>query len=169
MSEGQLNVGDHVVWMQEGQRFSGSVDATYNNLATSPMVVSTCRRQAVCPASMSSMQWGQYGKADIPTKTHVSTLRSSKACWLPNSLSSIALPAISSGVFGFPVDRSTRTITSAVKDFLKDHPQTRMKRVSLVDPAGNVVNAFRRSLRVVFGPQMETTRSGGYDTTQRQG
>ena len=84
-------------------------------------------------------------------------------------VSSIALPAISSGVFGFPVDKSTQAITSAVKDFLKDHPQTRLKKISLVDPAGNVVNAFRKSLGVVFGSQIATTHFGECDTTPGEG
>ena len=94
MHEGDVNLGYRMVCMQEGQRFSGSVDTTYNNLATSPRVVSTSRRQAVCPASMSSTQWGQYGKADMTTKTLVSTTRSSKACWLPTSVVSPRLRSL---------------------------------------------------------------------------
>ena len=66
-------------------------------------------------------------------------------------LSSIALPALSSGIFGYPLDRSTKTIISAVKEFLEADRQTCLKKVSLVDPTDRVVKSFRKSLGSVTG------------------
>ena len=66
-------------------------------------------------------------------------------------LSSIALPALSSGASGFPVDRCTEVIITALKDFLESHNQTCVKKVSLVDPADRVVSAFNTSLDIVLG------------------
>jgi len=62
-------------------------------------------------------------------------------------LSSIALPALGGGASGYPLDKCTNTIVTTVKNFLEDHKQTCVKRVSLVVPAGHVVAAFQASLR----------------------
>ena len=66
-------------------------------------------------------------------------------------LSSIALPALSGGIFGYPLDKCTKTIISAVKCFLEDHKETCVKRVSLVDPTARVVDAFDQCVRQVSG------------------
>ena len=66
-------------------------------------------------------------------------------------LSSVAFPALGSGIFGYPLDKCTKTIVSAVKCFLEDHPQSGVKNVSLVNRSDHIVEAFRRSLDIVFG------------------
>ena len=44
-------------------------------------------------------------------------------------LSSIALPAISSGIFGFPKERCAEIMIAAAVDFFKDHPQAALRRI----------------------------------------
>ena len=39
-----------------------------------------------------------------------------------NGLKSIALPAISTGVFGFPLDRAAQIMTATALDYLKNEP-----------------------------------------------
>ena len=75
-------------------------------------------------------------------------------------LSSIGLPALSGGIFGYPLNKCTETIVSAVKDFLDEHRDTSVKKVSLVDPTDRVVNAFQNGLDDVFGLRRTNTQSG---------
>ena len=78
-------------------------------------------------------------------------------------LSSIAFPALSGGILGYPLDKCTETIVSAVKDFVVYHNDTSVKKVSLVDPTGHVVNAFQKGLDDVFGLQ----RKKNYDRSNK--
>ena len=72
-------------------------------------------------------------------------------------MSSIALPALSSGISGFPIDKCTLTIISAVKDFLEANPDSSVKKVSLVDPKEDVLKVFHMSLCAVFGSEVVKT------------
>ena len=76
-------------------------------------------------------------------------------------LSSIALPALSSGASGFPIDRCTEVIITALKDFLESHKQICVKKVSLLDPSHRVVNAFHKSL----GMQQVVTSDHGHSAS----
>ena len=46
--------------------------------------------------------------------------------------SSIALPAISTGIYGFPKDRAARIILSAIEKYFADNPSSTLKTVKLV-------------------------------------
>lgn len=46
-----------------------------------------------------------------------------------NNLNSIAFPAVSSGIFGFPKDRCARVMLNAVKKYLKENPDTKLKLI----------------------------------------
>jgi len=48
------------------------------------------------------------------------------------SLSSLALPAISTGVFGFPTKHAATVILQALKDYFSAHPESRLNQVRLV-------------------------------------
>ena len=81
-------------------------------------------------------------------------------------LSSVALPALGSGIFGYPLDKCTKTIVSAVKCFLEAHPQSCVKKVLLVNGSDSIVDAFRRSLDVVFGGRrVDTSHYSVSDST----
>ena len=75
-------------------------------------------------------------------------------------LSSIAIPPLSSGAYGFPTDTCTRIIMSALKDFLDSHKDTCVKKVTLIDRTETIVKSFGKSLDVTFGSQ-ERVASGG--------
>jgi len=70
---------------------------------------------------------------------------------------SIAIPALSSGIFGFPIDKCTLTIISAVKDFLEANTDSSVKKVSLVDPKEDVLRVFHKNLCDVFGSEVVKT------------
>ena len=48
-----------------------------------------------------------------------------------NGLKSIAIPAISTGIFGFPIERAARVILGAVKEYIESNPETTIKLVLL--------------------------------------
>jgi O-acetyl-ADP-ribose deacetylase len=47
-------------------------------------------------------------------------------------LRSMAFPAISTGIFGFPAGRAAQVILSAIQAYLADHPQSTLQQVRLV-------------------------------------
>jgi O-acetyl-ADP-ribose deacetylase (regulator of RNase III) len=48
------------------------------------------------------------------------------------SLSSLALPAISTGVFGFPKKHAARVILQTIRDYFSAHPESHLKKIRLV-------------------------------------
>ena len=98
-------------------------------------------------------QGGQNNEENILREAVYESLLSAEQC----GLSSIALPALSMGIFGCPLDRCTKVIVSAIKGFLDDHKQTCVKRVSLVGPTDRVVDAFHTSLQALTCQQRVTT------------
>ena len=92
-------------------------------------------------------QGGHHNEKNDLNKAVYESMMAADQC----GLSSIALPALSGGIFGYPLDKCTETIVSAVKDFIVDHRDTSVKKVSLVDPTDRVVNAFQNGLDDVFG------------------
>ena len=58
---------------------------------------------------------------------------------------SIALPAISTGIFGFPKDRAAHVIFRAVRDYLRDAPTTPLRQVRIVVYDAPTVEAFREA------------------------
>ena len=85
------------------------------------------------------------------------SLLAAKRC----GLSSIALPALSGGNCGYPLDRCTKIIVTTLKEFLEADKQTSFKNVALVDQAGDVVEAFHKNLIIAVDVQrMENSGSG---------
>ena len=70
------------------------------------------------------------------------------------SLESIALPAISTGIFGFPKDQAAQVIISAMQDYFARYPASgiRQARITLIDqPTLNVfLNAWET---IVWGDE----------------
>ena len=66
-------------------------------------------------------------------------------------LSTVAIPAISAGVFGFPIAVSTSVITEAVKDFLDQRPSVGgLTEIHLLDTRSEGAQAFCNALRKHF-------------------
>ena len=66
-------------------------------------------------------------------------------------LTSIAFPALSTGVMKFPVDKCAKIIATAVKDFIDSQQQTCVKKVSLVHFQELELAEFCKSLEIVSG------------------
>ncbi|CAF1283845.1 unnamed protein product [Didymodactylos carnosus] len=61
---------------------------------------------------------------------------------------SVALPAISSQTFGFPLSDCTNLVVRAVKQFYADYPQSVLKRIVLLDTNDATCNSFAREVVV---------------------
>lgn len=89
----------------------------------------------------------RMGEGDEDRKL-ASAVRASLALADRNGLKSIALPAISSGVFGFPLDRCARIMLTEIHRYVQGG--TRLTRVVVCLFAEDALDTFRRELRRGF-------------------
>jgi O-acetyl-ADP-ribose deacetylase (regulator of RNase III) len=66
-------------------------------------------------------------------------------------LSSIALPAISTGIFGFPMERAARVILRAIQSYLDRNPRSSLKQVRLVLYDPPAVDVFVKAFAEQWG------------------
>jgi putative ATPase len=66
-------------------------------------------------------------------------------------LKSVAMPAISMGIFGFPKDKGTRIMLRAIEEFFKDHPNTSVEKVRIVNLFDEMSDEFIKAAKDVFG------------------
>ncbi|NWX39256.1 PAR14 polymerase, partial [Steatornis caripensis] len=82
---------------------------------------------------------------------------------------SIALPAISGGIFGFPVEQCTHSIVSSIKETLEESMgDSSLKEVHLVDIAHSNIQAFSKALRDVFSDYSAPYKSAHQTSTVHQ-
>ncbi|XP_069838587.1 protein mono-ADP-ribosyltransferase PARP14-like [Dendropsophus ebraccatus] len=78
--------------------------------------------------------------------------------------SSIAIPAVSSGIFGFPLKECAENILDGIENYMeKQGSSTTLKRIHLVDMNIQTINVFSELLKKRFGDN----RSGGAPVTIR--
>ncbi|KAL2302153.1 hypothetical protein Nmel_009570 [Mimus melanotis] len=82
---------------------------------------------------------------------------------------SIALPAISGGIFGFPLEVCTYSIVSSIKETLEESKgNSSLKEVHLVGFAQDNIQAFRKAFREVFPDSLPSYRSRHHVSTAPQ-
>ncbi|NXB88448.1 PAR14 polymerase, partial [Vidua chalybeata] len=82
---------------------------------------------------------------------------------------SIALPAISGGIFGFPMELCTYLIVSSIKETLEESKgNSTLKEVHLVGFAQDNIQAFSKAFREVFSESSASYRSLHRDSTVPQ-
>ena len=69
------------------------------------------------------------------------------------SLSSIAIPAVSSGVFGFPVDLCAEVVVGTVLQFCKENPTCKLSEIHLTNNDDATVAQFAKEMRKRFGQE----------------
>ena len=89
----------------------------------------------------------EMGEGDEDRKL-ASAVRSSLAVADRHGLKSIALPAISTGVFGFPMDRCARITLTEIHRYLQGGTKLERVVVTLFDE--EAFNTFRQELRRGF-------------------
>lgn len=68
-------------------------------------------------------------------------------------LASLALPAISTGIYGFPKERAAQVIVKAIDGYFNQHPDSVLKRVRLTLFDQPAVEAFVQAFNDHFGAQ----------------
>ncbi|XP_070211896.1 protein mono-ADP-ribosyltransferase PARP14-like [Littorina saxatilis] len=71
--------------------------------------------------------------------------------------SSIAIPAISTGICGYPARESTRVIVEAVKAFLDYHRRCTVKNVYFCHVGGDIVQLFTTAVQTTFPSARSTS------------
>lgn len=66
-----------------------------------------------------------------------------------HNISSVAFPSISTGIYGYPVQEASRIALQTVWDYLKDHPEIKLVRFVLFDPA--TYRAYEEALKELAG------------------
>jgi O-acetyl-ADP-ribose deacetylase (regulator of RNase III) len=67
-------------------------------------------------------------------------------------LSSLALPAISTGIFGFPKERAAGVILSAVETYFAQNPESRLSLVRITLYDQHTLQAFQKEWNTKFAP-----------------
>ena len=80
--------------------------------------------------------------------------------------STVAVPAVSSGIFGFPLDLCTETIAVAVRDYCENlSGQTSLTEIHVVDSNDNTVRALASAVQKTFNdlhPKMTMPPQGAH-------
>ncbi|XP_026127707.1 poly [ADP-ribose] polymerase 14-like isoform X1 [Carassius auratus] len=86
------------------------------------------------------------------------------------SFQSLAIPAISSGVFGFPLDLCADTIVKAIKEFCDFVEGNTLSKIHLVDNNEKTVQALEAAVKNVYGVSARThsVTSGSSSSNQQQ-
>ncbi|XP_030066736.1 LOW QUALITY PROTEIN: protein mono-ADP-ribosyltransferase PARP14 [Microcaecilia unicolor] len=72
------------------------------------------------------------------------------------NLRSIAIPAISSGVFGFPLNRCVETILTSIKEYMGGYKgEGVLQQIHLVDNSEKTIQAFKTALQMVFKQEVQ--------------
>jgi O-acetyl-ADP-ribose deacetylase (regulator of RNase III) len=89
-----------------------------------------------------------WGEGDEDAKLQAA-VRGALALAEERGFTSLAMPAISTGIFGFPKERGARVILDAILDFLQMHPEGRLRevRVTLIDEPSVRIFAMEFSRR----------------------
>ncbi|XP_052770999.1 protein mono-ADP-ribosyltransferase PARP14-like [Mya arenaria] len=69
------------------------------------------------------------------------------------NIKSLAMPAISCGVYGFPVKKATGIIVAAVKNFFREEQDSSLTEIYLCDMKYGTVDAFTEALQKEWGAQ----------------
>ena len=97
------------------------------------------------------------------------------ACAIDNALeeahkrrcTSIAIPAVSLGIYGYPKQRGTEVIIDAILGFIQDKGRTSLTDIQIVDQSAAVINTFQDALINKLGKHKVQTMKTNMKTLQR--
>ncbi len=87
------------------------------------------------------------GSADNPQKLK-NSYRSSLTLALKTNIKSISFPSISTGIFGYPVEKASMIALKTIIGFLKEHPEIELVQMILFSEAG--YNVYKSSLEKII-------------------
>jgi len=88
---------------------------------------------------------GTHGEAEDLASAFRTSLDLAEAA----SATSIAFPAISCGIYGYPVEQAAPVAVGAVRDWLLAHPDSPLRRVTFVVRGDETASAFDRAVRAI--------------------
>lgn len=86
---------------------------------------------------------GEHGEDDFLRQACWNSLESASQL----GLASIALPAISSGIFGFPKERCASILIQAALDYCREHPRSNLREIRFTNFDLPTVKIFEAELR----------------------
>lgn len=120
----------------------GGVDGAIHR-AAGPELLDECRTIGGCPTGEARITKGYrltakyvvhavgpvwHGGNQNEDRLLADAYRNSLRLAVENGVRTIAFPSISTGVYGFPIERASRIAVTAVEDFVKNHPEIREVR-----------------------------------------
>ncbi len=136
----------------------GGVDGAIHRVA-GPELLAECRTLGGCPTGEAKITRGcrlparwvihtvgpvWRGGKDGEDKLLASCYRRSLEVAVQNGVRSLAFPAISTGIYGFPLERATRIAVSEVRTFLEANPA--LEKVVFVCFDGPTFNCYEQAL-----------------------
>jgi len=125
----------------------GGVDGAIHR-AGGPSIMQECRKIGNCPTGKAVIttagnlkakyvihtvgpvyRGGDKGEAELLKSAHLESLKLASA----NKVKSVAFPAISTGVYGYPVSEAAHIALKTTMDYLKEHPDIKLVRFILFD------------------------------------
>ncbi len=153
----------------EGLRGGGGVDGAIHR-AGGPSIMEECRKIGRCPTGQAVITgggrlparyvihtvgpvWsgGQRGEDDLLASCYRESLRIASE----KGLATVAFPSISTGVYGFPVERAARIALRTILDGLAEHPGIREVRMVLFSDDDLAV--YRKALAEIEGTGKKKT------------
>jgi O-acetyl-ADP-ribose deacetylase (regulator of RNase III) len=140
----------------------GGVDGAIHD-AAGPELVDECRTLGGCPPGQAKISNGYrlkakyvihtvgpvwYGGHYSEDEVLASCYRNSLSLALEHGLHTVAFPAISTGIYGFPVDRAARIAAREVRQFLEEHDLP--ERVMLVCFSDGALREFTTAVDETF-------------------
>ena len=107
------------------------------------------------------------GQRDEENKLYAAVLQSMQDA-AERGYQTIAIPAISAGVFKFPAERATEIILSASRDYLTDPSGTCLKEVHIVDNDPQVMSRFETELKSMTIPSGPGAEEGHPESVTRR-
>jgi O-acetyl-ADP-ribose deacetylase (regulator of RNase III) len=90
---------------------------------------------------------GDQGEAELLARCHRASIRLADEL----GLSSLAFPAISTGIYGYPLDQAAPVALQAVAESLPECSSVELARFVLFEE--EAFEAFRRAARELLGPE----------------
>lgn len=147
-----------------GLRGGGGVDGAIHR-AGGPSIMEHCRKIGGCPTGQAAITpggglkaryvihavgpiWGggERGEENLLASAYRESLRLASE----HGLKTVAFPSISTGAYGFPIERASRIALSAAHEYLREHPEIELVRFVLFSDSD--LRVYESALRDLVSP-----------------